>query len=237
MDSRLLKHLQTHLGTWPPLNRLTVVGSAQRTKPGWDEQIRPVLGIETLDGTLLSVPPRYAEQIRALGTDLDVVGAALPEVLGKPGWRFGRGFFRWSTAPRFPRSKSRARRALHWRSDWVNHDSVLVPEWLQRFSGPVLVATVENQLAASVGIKRHNHWGHEIAIVTEPEFRGNGIATALVAQAATQILGQGAIPLYIHADDNTASANTAQAAGFADYGWRVVGLFPPFPRANANRRA
>ncbi len=40
------------------------------------------------------------------------------------------------------------------------------------------------------------------------------------------MLDEGAVPTYLHAPDNVASARAADAAGFPDRGWSVVGFFP-----------
>lgn len=223
-DQRITNHLEELLGAWPPTAKLQVVGSAQRTKPGWDEAIRPVLGIETLQGTVLSVPPRLGDTIRGLAAeannDLDLVGAQLSTLLERPGWRFGRGFYRWTTRPTPGED----------RGHWLDASDQRLPTWLRRFSGPVLVALVDDEVVCAVGIKRHNHWGHELAVRTDPSHRRTGLGAALVAQAGRQVLEHGAIPIYVHADDNVGSACTAQAAGFDDIGWRVAGIFPPSDR-------
>lgn len=222
-DERLTNHLRAHLGAWPPPGRLTIVGSAERTKPGWDGKIQPVLGIETLEGTVLSVPPKYFDRVWTLceenNHDLDALGRQLAEALDRPGWRFGRGFFRWTTAP-----KPDEQPLL---GTWHLPTDAVVPPWLRTFPGKVLIAEIDGELAASVGIKRHNHWGHELAVVTEENFRQQGIAARVIRQAAARVLEHGAIPLYVHADDNVGSAKAAQAAGFDDQGWRILGIFPP----------
>jgi predicted GNAT family acetyltransferase len=46
----------------------------------------------------------------------------------------------------------------------------------------------------------------------------------LVATAAREVLRRGAVPTYLHDVANTASAKVADAAGFPDRGWRVLGL-------------
>jgi len=48
-----------------------------------------------------------------------------------------------------------------------------------------------------------------------------------VAQAARRVIADGAVPTYLHAFDNTASARVADAAGFPDRGWQVLELFQP----------
>ena len=77
---------------------------------------------------------------------------------------------------------------------------------------------------AGVGIKRHDQYGHELSVGTEPEARGRGLARRLVAQAARRVLDEGAVPTYQHAFDNVASARVAQAAGFPDRGWTSMGV-------------
>ena len=44
-----------------------------------------------------------------------------------------------------------------------------------------------------------------------------------MAQAARRVLDEGAVPTYLHAVDNHASAHLATAAGFPDRGWAVYG--------------
>ena len=78
-----------------------------------------------------------------------------------------------------------------------------------------------------VGIKRHLDSGWELSVGTEERARGRGLARRLVSTAAAYVLDHGAVALYLHADDNHASAKVAEASGFPDLGWRV--LTPPDP--------
>ena len=78
----------------------------------------------------------------------------------------------------------------------------------------------------SVGIKVHDRHGHELAVVTDEAARGTGVARRLVATAARRVIDGGAVPTYLHAPDNVASARVADAVGFADEGWTVHGLWP-----------
>jgi hypothetical protein len=38
------------------------------------------------------------------------------------------------------------------------------------------------------------------------------------------VIADGAVPTYLHADSNVASAHVADAAGFPDLRWRVLGF-------------
>ncbi|NUS09723.1 MAG: GNAT family N-acetyltransferase, partial [Nonomuraea sp.] len=70
----------------------------------------------------------------------------------------------------------------------------------------------------------HDRFGRELSVVTAPEARGRGLARRLVAQAARRVLDEGAVPTYMHAVGNIASAAVAKAAGFPDQGWTAFGL-------------
>ncbi len=217
---RLDRHLRTHLGAWPPPSAgLTVIGEAARGRPGWDGRVRPVVGVASPEGTVLSVPPRARAAVVGLGSDIDEVAAALADTLELPGWSFGVGVFRWSGAPT-PGDDP---------GTWLPVEDPRVPSWLHPFGGEALVALVDSAstVAAGVGRKRHDRDGHELAVVTEEGHRGEGWARRLVAQAARRVLADGAVPTYLHDPGNAASARTADASGFPERGWRILGLFPP----------
>lgn len=61
-------------------------------------------------------------------------------------------------------------------------------------------------------------------MVTAEAVRGRGLARRLVAQAARRVLDEGAVATYLHARGNVGSARVAEAAGFADRGWSVLGV-------------
>jgi GNAT superfamily N-acetyltransferase len=107
---------------------------------------------------------------------------------------------------------------------WLAWDDPRVPEWLHPFGGEVLVALEDDRYVGGVGIKRHDACGRELAVVTSEAARGRGLARRLVAQAARRVLDEGAVPTYMHAPTNEASARVADAAGFPDRGWKALGL-------------
>ena len=128
---------------------------------------------------------------------------------------FFTGVFRWSTAPA----------DLPDAGAWVTADDPSVPEWLRPFGGEVLVAVdpATGEHLSGVGIKKHDAYGQELAVVTRPAAEGRGLGRRLVAQAARRVLDEGAVPTYLHAVENHASAHLATAAGFPDRGWAVYG--------------
>jgi GNAT superfamily N-acetyltransferase len=214
-STALHNHLEDWLGSWPPgPGALTVVGSEQRQIAGWDGRVRAVLGISTPSGTVLSVPPDRADAVASLGDDLDAVAAGLPAAVGLDGGRMFTGVFRWTEAPA-PGDDA---------GEWLPPGDPRVLPWLEPFNGGVLVAFSAGRVAAGVGIKRHDRWGRELAVVTQPGFRGQGWAQRLVSQAARRVIAEGAVPTYLHAEGNLASARTADASGFPDRGWRIIGV-------------
>lgn len=211
---RLGAHLATWLGRWPGEGPgLTVVGSARRLEPAWDGNVYPVIGVSGADGAgVLSVPPTVADAVRAALADNGDDRARIAAAAGVSG-RFFTGVFRWSTAPA----------DLPDAGTWVAADDPSVPEWLRPFGGEALVALdpATGEHLSGVGIKRHDAFGHELAVVTRPAAEGRGLGRRLVAQAARRVLDEGAVPTYLHAVDNHASAHLATAAGFPDRGWAV----------------
>lgn len=215
-DRRLHHHLVRWLGRWPPGRALDVVGSDRRTQPGWDGAIHPVIGVGTPAGTVLSVPPAYTAAVRALARlPMAEFLRRLPAVLDRPRWSAHRAVFRYTLAPAPGPDLG----------EWVDHDHPAVPDWLRPFGGEVLVAWApDGGYAAGVGIKRHDGYGHELAVGTAPAYRGQGLARRLVAQAARRILDEGLVPTYLHAPDDPGAARVAEAAGFPDRGWSAYGI-------------
>jgi len=227
VDGRLVAHLRAWLGAWPPARPLHVVGSPERAVPGWNGRVRALNGVATPDGAVLSVPPEREAAVAAaaadVGGDLRALGDRLPELLDDPGATFQTGVFRWSTDPA-PSDDP---------GEWLPTDDPRVPDWLRPFNGEVLVGFAPGadgvEVAAGVGRKQHDPHGHELAVVTEEGHRGQGWAQRLVTQAARRVLADGAVPTYLHAPDNHASARTADASGFPDVGWTIFGLFGAEP--------
>ncbi len=223
-DDLLDAHLRAWLGSWPPTGAVAVIAAGERTRPEWDGRVRPLVGVAAPERALLSVAPERADAVARVAGPLCDAGVrrAIVEAVGQAGKVLGRGVFRWSR--RVPDV-----RQLPDAGEWIDADDPRVPDWLGPFNyGPVLVAWDDTgAYGAGVGIKRHDTVGHELAVVTTPRLRRRGLAQRLVAQAARRVLGEGGLPTYLHDPDNAASARVADAAGFADRGWSVYGLFDP----------
>ncbi len=218
---RLDNHLASWLGQWPPTGKLVVTTASGRVEPGWDGQVHSVVGVANGDATVVSVPPDIVSDARRVAASggLDALGVRLGALIGRPGDRLHAGVFRWSASPA-------TCAALPDAGTWVPFDDQQVPTWLRPFGGNVLVALVDGAYAAGVGVKRHDRFGQELAVGTDERFRGQGVARRLVAQAARRVVDNGMVPTYLHDPRNTASAKVADAAGFPDLGWQVLGLWP-----------
>jgi GNAT superfamily N-acetyltransferase len=219
--SRLLDlHLARWLGQWPPTAEVVVATAPSRVEPGWDGRVQPVVGVASPDGTVVSVPPQVVEeaQLVAASDGFEALAAGLGPLLGRPGQRLQGGVFRWADAPPSPDLLPDA-------GVWLPFDDPRVPDWLHPFGGEVLVALVDGTYAAGVGVKRHDEFGHELAVGTDERFRGLGLARRLVAQAARRVIADGRVPTYLHDPSNVASAKVADAAGFPDQGWKILGLW------------
>jgi GNAT superfamily N-acetyltransferase len=223
-----LQMLTAWLGVWPAAGVFRVVPSARRLVAGWHGRPQPLVGVATsgdlAHAVVLSVPPQRFSAVGQLVNELasrraladrGELGARLPEALGLPHRRYTEAVLRWTTTPA----------ALPYVGLWRPSDHPGLPAWLRPF-GPTVLATFDRhgRFLAGAGIKRHNDLAHEIAVGTAEGARGRGLARSLVAQAAQRVLADGAIPLYLHDGTNTASAHVADAAGFADRGWRWLGL-------------
>jgi GNAT superfamily N-acetyltransferase len=206
--------LAEYLGAWPATPGLTVIGSEVRTRPGWDGRVQEVVGVASPETAVISVPPAAAEPVGDRVQSWKQAEAVLPEALERQDGRVYYGTFRWTYRPA----------DLPDAGVWIPIDDPRVPPWLHPFGGDALITLIGGVYAAGVGIKRHNASGLEISVGTEPEHRGKGLATNLVAQAARWILAKGAVPIYLHDPANIASDRTANAAGFPDQGWQILGM-------------
>ncbi len=218
----LVAHLDSWLGRWPPAGPLDVVGSAGRERPGWDGTVYPAVAVAGDGGIVLSVPPARVAAVSALAHRrpprevLDRLGPAI----GRRALRSVPRVFRWCTEPA----------ALPDAGAWLPVADPQVPAWLRPFGGEVLVALDGGgDFLGGVGIKWHDRWSGELAVVTARRARGRGLGRRLVAQAARRVLDEGAVPTYLHGSDNVASARVAASVGFADRGWTAVVAQAPDP--------
>lgn len=231
MTAPLEDHLGAWLGAWASGRRgLTVVASAARRRRTWDGAVRPLVGATRPDGSgTIVVAPDLHDRVEALvgGRRLPSVDddersrRAIGEAVHGPDAVLGIGVLRW-----IARDHDEVASGIDPIGEWVDHRDPRVPPWLTPFGGEALVALDDDgSYAAGVGVKRHDDTGHELAVVTDEQHRGRGLARRLVATAARAELRSVPVVTYLHDRRNTASAHVADAVGFRDRGWRVLGVF------------
>ncbi len=213
--ARLVDHLAGWLGRWPPAAPLDVVGWPARQRPGWDGRVHPALAVTGPGGTVLSVPPDRVARVRSLAARPPAaLRRDLPRAVGRRSMVTESWVFRWCTEPA----------ALPDAGTWLAVTDSAVPGWMCVFGGEVLLALgPDGAFLAGVGLKRHDRYGQELAVVTARAARGRGLGRRLVAQAARRVLDEGAVPTYLHEPTNVASGRLAAAAGFPDLGWTAFG--------------
>lgn len=224
-DPRLVAHLRSWVGDWPPTpGRLRVVASPRATEPGWDGKVRRLTGVGDGSGTLVGVPEDAVDDVQRIldrgepgpGGSADL-GRALGDVLGVTDAVYGVGVFRTTTE---------VSGDLEDVGEWSDAHEGWMPDWLAPFNGPLLVVRDDDgEVLTSVGIKVHDAHSWELAVVTEEAARGRGLGARVVATAARRALAEGRIPTYLHDPANTASARLAALVGFEDRGWTVHGLW------------
>lgn len=214
--ARVVRHLEHRLGTWPAERPIHVVGSIFREQPEWDGVVRPVLGVATPGGLVLSVPPACVEEAAVLAEGgFDLLAAGIGALFDRSGVGLGVNDFRYLAHLV----------DLEPLGECVDRDDPRLPSWLRPFNGGILIACDEqDRYMAGVGLKLHDEFASEIAVGTEPEFRGRGLARRLVATAARHLAASGTTATYEHVRTNDRSGAVAIAAGFSDGGWTTIHL-------------
>ncbi len=89
----------------------------------------------------------------------------------------------------------------------------------EHFDGPIFVTRASGGKIASwaaIKLKSDDVW--EIAVTTEAEYRGRGLAKVVVSAATQHILDSGRVPMYVHDHSNQPSAKVARALGYEEFG-------------------
>lgn len=113
----------------------------------------------------------------------------------------------------------------------LDEDDIHAGWYRYHFDGPVFVARDRSDnIAAWAALKLKSADVWEMAVATEPQFRGQGLAKSLVSHATRAALDAGKVALYLHDITNHASAHVCGALGYQGYGYELVcetGRIPP----------
>ncbi len=87
-----------------------------------------------------------------------------------------------------------------------------------------VIRSREAQIVAEAGINWQSPHFAEVYVQTAPEAQRRGLGKAVLDACITWILRSGAIPLYVVAEGNEASARLAESVGFVDSGARECAI-------------
>lgn len=107
--------------------------------------------------------------------------------------------------------------------------------WLSRaFDGPCFVIRdATGSIASWAGVQQKSDDAWEILAVTEPPYRGRGLATVLTATATEEILKQGQLALWVADADNLPSQRLVERLGFQPFADVIAArLFDPGRTSN-----
>jgi GNAT superfamily N-acetyltransferase len=217
-------YAETVLACPPALARrggVHLLAAPQRGLPAWHGYTMPIVGLSFAPGAVIACRPDLLESLRReLGSD--VHQAHLDGPAFRRLWRAVTrctphaftlaGDFRVVDAATFTPS-STIQRAEH-----LAEDDPAALHLRTRFDGPIFgVRGPRGRLIswAALKLKADRVW--EMAVATEPDYRGRGYARDVVSAAARCALEQGRLATYIHDRDNTTSAFVARAVGFQLY--------------------
>jgi GNAT superfamily N-acetyltransferase len=104
------------------------------------------------------------------------------------------------------------------RAELLADDDTAALHLRTRFDGAIFgVRGPHGRLVSWAAIKLKSAAVWELAVATEPDYRGRGYARDVVAAAARFTFEDGRLPIYIHDRDNSTSAFVARAVGFQLY--------------------
>jgi GNAT superfamily N-acetyltransferase len=181
----------------------------------------PIVGLSFAPGAVIACRPDLRDRLAAeLGSDLHqpyLDGPAFRRL-----WRAVArcaenaftlaGDLRAASAATFAPTHSMAR------AEFMAEDDTAALHLRTRFDGAIFgVRGPRGRLVSWAAIKLKSSDVWELAVATEPDYRGRGYARDVVAAAAQYTLEQGRLPIYIHDRDNGTSAYVARAVGFQLY--------------------
>ena len=193
----------------------------RRGLPSWHGYTMPIVGLSFAQGAVVACRPDLADQLRReLGSDV-----RQPYLDGPAFRRLWRavshctpnaftlaGDFRADSLSTFAQPSTIDRAEL-----MVDDDAAAL-HLRTRFDGAIFgVRGPHGRLVSWAAIKMKSDAVWELAVTTEPDYRGRGFARDAVAAATRFTLEQGRLPIYIHDRDNGTSAFVARAVGFQLY--------------------
>jgi len=196
-----------------------VVASERRARPSWGGYITPIYALSTPSGGVVSVRADLLPAVRR-----ELAGAAPGRPLGEREFSKLRAISQRAVPYAFSLTGDVLfTDPAHFRptplgAEQLARTDVRGAELRRRFDGEIFVVNgAHGEIAAWAAIKLKSDQVWELAVVTEPAYRGRGLAKRVVSAATAYILDHGRVPLYIHDRTNHASARVCRALGYVEY--------------------
>lgn len=196
------------------------IGSEKRARPGWGGYTVPLFALSTPRGGIISCRPDLLEparqQLHGVLPDHPLGDAEferLRRVVRRaiPYAYIVNGYVLYCDREHF--------RPLHRIAERLPREDRRGYDLRRRFDGEIFVIWgARNEIAAWAAIKLKSEDVWEIAVVTEPAYRGRGYAKQVVSAATEYILSCGRLALYVHDRTNHASARVCRSLGYVEYG-------------------
>ena len=200
-----------------------------RGLPAWHGYTMPIVGLAFAPGAVIACRPDLVETLRrTLGTDARLPALDAPALrrlhravrtLLPHAFTLG-GDLRAVDAMTFAPSPTIGR------AEHIPEDDPAALHLRTRFDGPIFgVRGPRGRLVSYAALKLKSETVWEIAVATEPDYRGRGFARDVVSAASRRAFDAGRLPIYIHDRDNSTSAFVARAVGFQLYSEIVLGEY------------
>lgn len=198
---------------------LHLVASERRGRPGWGGYTVPILALSTPRGGIVSFRPDLRQPIQTELGELPA-GHSLGEADFERLRRLARrGLpYAYSLNGDVLYTDDESFRPVQGEAERLRLDDRRGIDLRRRFDGEIFVVSgARGEIASWAAIKLKSDQVWEIAVVTEPAYRGRGLAKQVVSAATGYILEAGRLALYVHDRTNHASARVCRGLGYVEY--------------------
>ena len=197
------------------------MSESRRGLPAWHGFTMPIVGLSFAPGAVIACRPDLVDRLTAeLGSDVHQANLDGPAFrrLWRAVARCTENAFTLAGDLRAASAATLVPTRTMERAEMMLEDETAALHLRTRFDGAIFgVRGPHGRLVSWAAIKLKSDSVWELAVATEPDYRGRGYARDAVAAAARYTLEQGRVPIYIHDRDNATSAYVARAVGFQLY--------------------
>jgi GNAT superfamily N-acetyltransferase len=191
----------------------------RRARPGWGGYTVPIFALATPLGGVVSFRPDLQQSIAA-----DLGGLEVGQPLEAAAFDRLRRTVRRSVPYAYSLSGSvlyadrHSFRPFGSLAELLPRDDRRGIDLRRRFDGEVFIVNgARGEIASWAALKLKSDDVWELAVVTEPVYRGRGYAKQVVSAATAYTLEQGRLALYVHDRTNRHSARVCRSLGYVEY--------------------